>query len=318
MKIDSLINYIGHKSKIVDKIKPYFPQTITGTFYDCFAGSCVVGLNVNYPRVKFVEYNAHLSQLYRDLTDPQFKSTLTALITQYGLTNSSVTPRSQYLTDPNIGTVQWMGKTIPNLHLDQLNKAGYTQLLNDFNQGLFTGLNKSAAYMAATIYGRNSSVTTRADLTLSGGIGPLDFSKRCSEKLDQHVAVLSQGRHSFITGSYTAIQPGPNDFVYCDPPYLATGYRYSGWEEADERALLDWLDQLPCPWALSNTLQSGNRVNQLLTDFSKRYTVIPIDKQYRKWGGSGTDTHAKKTKINREVLILNYTPTLVNGLVEFE
>jgi site-specific DNA-adenine methylase len=318
MKIDSLINYIGHKSKIVDKIKPYFPQTITGTFYDCFAGSCVVGLNVNYPRVKFVEYNTHLSQLYQDLTDPQFKSTLTALITQYGLTNSSVTPRSQYLTDPNIGTVQWMGKTIPNLHLDQLNKAGYTQLLKDFNQGLFTGLTKSAAYMTATIYGRNSSVATRPDLTLSGGIGPLDFSKRCSEKLDQHVAVLSPGRHSFITSSYDAIKPGPDDFVYCDPPYLATGYRYSGWEEADERALLDWLDQLPCPWALSNTLQSGNRVNQLLIDFSKRYTVIPIDKQYRKWGGSGTDTHAKKTKINREVLILNYKPTLVNGLVEFE
>jgi site-specific DNA-adenine methylase len=313
--MDSLLNYVGHKSKIIDQIRPYFPTTVAGTFYDCFAGSCVVGLSVHYPQVSFVEVNTHLSQLYRDLTDAKFHARLAAIINQYGLTNSSVTPRSEYLKDPNIGNCQWMGKTITNLHLDQLNKPGYNQLIADFNAGKFTGIDKSCAYMIATIYGRNSNVTTKPDNTLSGAVGPLDFSIRCNEKLSEHQARLSAGNYTVITGSYDSITPTKDDFIYCDPPYLATGFKYGGWTETDEAKLLSWLSSLPCSWALSNTLQSGDRVNQLLTDFSENYFVTPIQKKYRKWGGSGTDSHKKKTKINREVLITNYQPTLGNGTI---
>lgn len=313
--MDSLLNYVGHKSKIVAQILPYLPATVDGTFYDCFAGSCVVGLSSHYPRVEFVEVNPHLSQLYRDLTDAKFHARLTALINQYGLTNSSVKPRSEYLKDPNIGNCQWMGETIANLHLDQLNKAGYNQLVADFNLGKFVGIDQSCAYMIATIYGRNSNVTTRPDNTLSGAVGPLDFSIRCNEKLTEHQQRIAGGNYTFVTGSYDSIRPGPDDFVYCDPPYLATSFKYGGWTEADEARLLSWLSSLPCPWALSNTLQSGNKVNQLLTDFSERYHVTPIEKKYRKWGGAGTDTHKKKTKINREVLVTSYPPTLGNGTI---
>jgi len=313
--MDSLLNYVGHKSKIVNQILPFFPNSVSGTFYDCFSGSCVVGLAVNYPQVKCVEINSHLSQLYRDLTDPNFYNTLIALITKYNLTNSSVTPRSQYLKDPNIGHCQWMGNTIPNLHLDQLNKIGYNQLLVDFNQNKFAGVDRSCAYMLATIYGRNSSVTTKANLELSGTVGPLDFSVRCKLKLDQHIAKIQSGNYQFVTGSYSTIQPGPNDFVYCDPPYLVTGFKYGGWTEADEAKLLDWLDALPCGWALSNTLQYGDRVNHLLENFSKRHHVIEINKKYRKWGGAGQHTHTRANKINKEVLITNYQPTLGNGTI---
>lgn len=317
-KITSLINYVGHKSKIVDQILPLLPQSVGGTFYDCFAGSCVVGLSVSYPRVTFVESNPYLSQLYQDLADPQFEPTLLALIAQYGFTNSSVTPRSQYLQDPRRGTVKWMGVEIPNLHLDQLNRDSYNQLLIDFNKGQFQGLGRSAAYMAATIYGRNSNVSLRPDGTLSGSVGPLDYSIRCSQKLQEHQTLLRGRTFTFKTGSYQDITPTQDDFVYCDPPYLASSFRYQGWDEGDETRLLQWLESLPCPWALSNSLQSGARVNTLLTEFAQRHHVTDINKHYRKWAGSGRDTHTRSTKINREVLVTRDPPTLAGGLIELK
>jgi site-specific DNA-adenine methylase len=317
MAVDSLINYIGHKSKIADQIIAYFPVTIRGTFYDVFAGSCVVGLSVPYPRVVCNELNPYLSHLYADLVDPGFHGELTRLITLYGLTNSSVVPRASYLTDPAIGTVQWMGQTIPNLHLDQLNKTGYAQLIRDFNSGVYSGLSRSCAYMIATIYGRNSNVSTDISKgTLTGSVGPLDYSRRCHAKFQEHVNILKAGRHRFISGSYRAIKLNGDDFVYIDPPYLASGFRYSGWTEQDERDLLEWIDQLPCGWALSNTLQSGKRKNEILEKWAAGKTRIELNKRYRKWAGAGTNTVDKKVKVNREVLILSYSPvkSFGNGL----
>jgi site-specific DNA-adenine methylase len=319
--MQSLLNYIGHKSKLLPQILPYFPAQVTGTFYDCFAGSAVVALSVPYARVVAQEINPHLSRLYGHLDDPAFLTHLTRLITQYGLTNSSVTPRSQYLKQPGIGTVQWMGQTIPNLHLDQLNKAGYAQLLADFNAKKFSGIDLSAAYMIATIYGRNSNVDTDLTTTqLSGAVGPLDFSLRCKQKLLEHQGIIAQGRHTFCTGSYDQLKPVPDDFCYFDPPYLVSGFRYGGWTEQDERNLLAWIDQLPCAWAMSNTLQSGQRVNKILETWAQGKTVIELDKRYRKWAGAGQDTVKRATKVNREVLILSGPPvqTFGHGLLQIQ
>jgi len=133
----------------------------------------------------------------------------------------------------------------------------------------------------------------------------LDYSRRCHAKFLEHVAVLSQGRHSFITGSYRAVQPGPDDYVYIDPPYLASGFRYSGWTENDERNLLAWIDALPCSWALSNTLQSGKRKNEILEKWSAGRTVIELNKRYRTWASAGANTVDRDNKVNKEVLILS-------------
>ncbi len=50
-----------------------------------------------------------------------------------------------------------MGEIIPNIHLDQFNKPGYTSLIEDFNQRKFIAIFLSITYMIATIYGRNSN-----------------------------------------------------------------------------------------------------------------------------------------------------------------
>lgn len=305
MKVFSLINYVGHKSKMLDVLLDAFP-TVEGTFYDVFSGSSVVGLSSGHSPVVFVDRIPHLQDLYGCLQDPQFLETLEGLIDQYGLTNSSRKRRADYYEqNPDAGTLTWHGKKVPNYHLDQLNQEGRERLMADFNSGHFEGVAKSCAYMIAALYGRNSSVYVSSDGSLSGAVGPLDFSKRARQKFDEHLECMRGRDLSWVTGDFTSVEPGPSDFVYMDPPYLASGFKYGGWKKQDEERLLAWVDQLPCQWALSNVVSSGDRTNSILVDWAAQYHVTYLDKGYRKWGRQG-EVSSGRDKKHQEVLVTNY------------
>ena len=303
-KVFSLLNYVGHKSKILDQITIHFPKTISGTFWDMFSGSCVVGLSTKYNNVHFVDSNKYLQNLYSNLSDASFLVELESMIKNYNFTNSSKKSRSEYLKDANIGTCTWQGQTISNLHLDQLNKVPYSCLLADFNSNKFHGIKQACAYMILTIYGRNSTVRTKKDGTLSGAVGPLDFSKKAKKKYEDHLEVMKGRKLFWTTGSYTNVKPIKDDFVYMDPPYVASAFKYEGWTEEDEQSLLDWIDSLPCAWALSNAFVYGTKSNIILQQWAQNKTIINIDKKYRKWSAKGKSTVKKKNKRNAEVLIL--------------
>jgi DNA adenine methylase len=306
----SLINYVGHKGKIVDQLLDYMPAQIDGTFYDIFAGSCVVGLSTpaTIKQVTFVDKNPLLMELYSSLSHPGFQDTLEEIIKEYSLTNSFRKPRASYLEEENVGTVTWHGEVVKNFHLDQLNKPGYDKLLSDFNAGAFVSVRRGAAYMIAAIYGRNSNVNVKMRdgvPALEGGVGPLDFSLRCQKKLQEHISVIGQKNCRFNTADFRKISPTSSDFVYLDPPYLASGFKYGGWTPEDERDLLRWIDGLPCPWALSNTLSSGGVKNSILRDWAQDKNVIKIDKKYRKWAKRGTSLAGTETKENEEILVVS-------------
>lgn len=308
MQIFSLLNYVGHKSKLVDKLIPLFPSTIDGIFWDIFCGSCVVGLSTGFKDVNFVDTNEYLINLYSLITSDKFEEILENVISKYNLTNSSRVPRSEYLKSPEIGTCTWHGKTIKNLHLDKLNSSGYSKLLFDFNNSVFDNdiLQKSIAYMILTIYGRNSNVSLKKDGKLQGGVGPLDYSIKTSKKLKEHIEVISGKTCNWICADYSKINYSSNDFIYLDPPYLASSYKYTGWSEEDEKRLLDWIDTLNCKWALSNTLVSGDEKNSLLDTWSKKYKVVELDKSYRKWATKGKSSAQKEIKETREIIVMNY------------
>lgn len=308
MQLFSLLNYVGHKSKLLDKIIPKIPNDIDGMFWDIFCGSSVVGLSTQQKNITFVDNNPHIVRLYNNLTDNEFLSNLESMLETYNLTNSSKIPRSKYLESPDIGTCMWHGKEIKNLHLDMLNKNGYDKLLNDFNSGVFDTdkVKKSCAYMIATIYGRNSNVSVKANGNLQGGVGPLDFSIKAKKKLEEHVKVINQKNCVWISDTYKNISPKQNDFVYLDPPYLASSFKYGGWTSEDEADLLEWISNLECRWMLSNVFISGEETNKILLDWSKKYNVIELNKTYRKWATKGKSSANKEVKENIEVIITNY------------
>jgi site-specific DNA-adenine methylase len=303
-KVFSALNYVGHKSKIIEQINSNLPTEIGGVFWDMFSGSCVVGLSVDFTKVNFVDNNSHLQNLMKNFSNEEFVKRTEKILSTYGFTNSSRKPRSEYLKDPKIGTCTWQGKTVKNMHLDALNREPYDRLIKDYNSDLFENLDKACCYYILTIYGRNSSVGVNKNNKLVGGVGPLDFGPRAKSKVLRYQEVLSKKEVNFYHAEYSNFLPEKDDFVYLDPPYLASNFKYGFWDENSEKELLNWIDNLDCKWALSNSFQSGVKKNEILIEWSKKYNTILIDKKYRGWAAKGKQN--TKKKVNIEVLIKNY------------
>ncbi|MBX3086541.1 MAG: Dam family site-specific DNA-(adenine-N6)-methyltransferase [Anaerolineae bacterium] len=71
----------------------------------------------------------------------------------------------------------------------------------------------------------------------------------------------------FSIGSFEALTPDPDDFIYADPPYDVEFVSYSkeGFTWADQVRLVEWLSKHPGPIVLSN--QATERIVQLYTEF---------------------------------------------------
>lgn len=101
-----------------------------------------------------------------------------------------------------------------------------------------------------------------------------------------------------------------DSFVYCDPPYLITTAAYNekgGWTEEDERDLLSVLDELNSrgvKFGLSNVTEMGGRSNEILKEWSKKYTVHTLKADYSNCSYQKKD-HNKKA-VTKEVFITNY------------
>ena len=98
-----------------------------------------------------------------------------------------------------------------------------------------------------------------------------------------------------------------NDFVYVDPPYLNSTGAYNdgkrgfnGWDENQEKDLLDFLSKLDkngvC-FMLSNMRGRNNMSNDLLTQwvFKNKYKMI-IDSELTK----------RNRQYRQEILVINY------------
>ncbi len=102
----------------------------------------------------------------------------------------------------------------------------------------------------------------------------------------------------------------PNDYVYCDPPYLITCASYNeknGWNSKDEKDLLDLLDTLNekgIYFGLSNVLENKGKRNDILSEWIDKndYIVHHLNHSY-----SNCSYHAKdKISNTDEVFITNY------------
>ena len=102
-----------------------------------------------------------------------------------------------------------------------------------------------------------------------------------------------------------------NSFVYCDPPYLITTGSYNDgnrgikdWTVDDEKNLLNILDDLNSrgvKFALSNVLVANDKKNDILTEWSKKYTIYIIKNTFN------NSNYRRKSKDDTiEVLITNY------------
>lgn len=278
--IKSPLNYTGGKFKLLPQILPLFPNDIN-TFIDLFSGGCNVGINVKANCIICNDIESHIVELLYELnkiTKDQALYILKNTINKYQLSKVNEEGFMKIRDDYNNGNTSW--------------DMFYAMLTHAFNYQI--RFNKNGKYNMP--FGKNRS----------------SFNSKLEKNFIKFVDKLNEINIHFSNYDFNELnidELNESDFIYCDPPYLITCASYNeqdGWDETKEKELLELLDKLNekgIRFALSNVLEHKGKSNDMLKEWSKKYTVHHLNKDY-----SNCSYHTKdKSKTSTdEVLITNY------------
>lgn len=278
--IKSPLNYTGGKFKLLPQILPLLPNDIN-TFIDLFSGGCNVGINVKANCIICNDIESHIVELLYELnkiTKDQALYILKNTINKYQLSKVNEEGFMKIRDDYNNGNTSW--------------DMFYAMLTHAFNYQI--RFNKNGKYNMP--FGKNRS----------------SFNSKLEKNFIKFVDKLNEINIHFSNYDFNELnidELNESDFIYCDPPYLITCASYNeqdGWNETKEKELLELLDKLNekgIRFALSNVLEHKGKSNDILKEWSKKYTVHHLNKDY-----SNCNYHTKdKSKTSTdEILITNY------------
>lgn len=288
--IISPLNYPGNKAKILNSLIPLFPKDIK-EFVDVFCGSGIVGLNVNAKNLILNDKEKSIIALLRYFQKHSLNFILNEvdkIINQYKLTDSKSKPKGFY-------------KIYKNEGLSRYNKEAFLNLRKSYNQNP-----NEIQFFVLILFAFNHLVRFNASGFYNVPVGKMDFSQSLYNKTIDFIKLLQSKNIIFSCYDFKdeLLYKG-GDFFYFDPPYLITQAPYNAnWDTKDEKDLYEILDDLHSKgkkFALSNVLQSNGKSNDLLKNWSKKYSIIPIKRQYQ-----NANYQRKNLSQSLEVLITNY------------
>ncbi len=285
--IKSPLNYIGGKYKILNQIIPKFPKKIN-TFVDLFGGGFNVGINVDAETV-----------IYNDVIEP-----LCELM--------------NYFSDNEADEViKKLEDNIKNNSLDKENTDAFLRLRNKYNHNIYENEDeKILDFYSLILYSFNYQIRFNQNMKYNTPFGKnrSSYNPNIKKNLEKFIKKINKTnvkitKDKFVDFDFSNL--GEDDFVYCDPPYLITTGSYNDgnrgikdWTLEDEKKLLDILDDLNSrgvKFALSNVLVANDKKNEILTEWSKKYTVYIIENSF-----NNSNYRRKKKDDTIEVLITNY------------
>lgn len=282
MYIKSPLNYTGGKYKILEPIFKAFPKDIR-TFVDVFAGGFNVGINVEADKIicnDQITYLIDLFQMFRSTEISVILLKIQSLIHKYKLT--------------------------------QQNKEGFYKLRTHYNKS-----KDLTELFVLTCYAFNHQIRFNNSHEFNSPFGRnrSSYNGNIEKNLTEFCQALQAKNIEFLNQDFTGLDftgLGPDDLVYCDPPYLISTGNYNDgnrgfkdWKDKEERALLELLDRLDTNgirFALSNVLYHKGLSNDLLIEWSKRYEIHFINKTYSNCNYQFKERDA----VTVEVLITNY------------
>ena len=296
----SPINYQGNKSRIVDKLLPYIPQN-TSSIREIFCGSAILSFSSSIDNVYLNDTNRFVLDLiqyfYSNNAEEIIKKT-DSIISQYGLTNTYYEGKSVYVEEKHEG-------------LSRYNKEAYNKLKNDYNKD-----KDIAKLFVLVVYGFNHFLRFNRKNEFNVPVGKIDFVESLRNRTLEYCKAVQSKKLTLTNLDFRAKCLYENkkrsDLFYFDPPYLITQAPYNSfWSEKDEKDLLDLLDNLNnkgYKFLLSNVVESNGKVNFLLKEWMKKYTVKHIKRQYL------NSSYQKKNLSNAdEVIIYNYSEDEMNN-----
>jgi DNA adenine methylase len=276
------MNYTGGKYKILEHIIPCFPNRLN-RFVDLFAGGLNVGINVVADTIYANDQITYLVELYRFFQETA-TSDLLALIKE----------------------------RIECYNLSLINADGYNALRAYYNRSP-----SPLDLFILTCFSFNHQIrfNSKHEFNTPFGKERSTYNNTIEYNLVRFCDALHKKNIVFSTGDFRDFDFSilePSDMIYCDPPYLITTGSYNDgkrgfkdWTSEEDNALLALLDSLnerEILFALSNVFTHKGLTNDVLIEWSKKYSVTYIDKTYSNCSYHFKDRAAKTI----EVLITNY------------
>ena len=280
--IKSPLNYTGGKYNLLKDIIPFFPKECD-SFVDLFSGGLNVGINVKANTLYVNDHNSYLTEFFEFLKETE--------------TNK---------------IISLINEKIDFYSLSQSNVDGYNKLRADYNE------EKSPLLLFVLIcYAFNHQIRFNNSFKFNTPFGKerSSYNKRIEDNLINFTEALKKknvifSNVDFRDFDFSTLNQG--DFVYCDPPYLISTASYNDgkrgfgdWKIKDDSDLLSILDKLNSRnifFALSNVFVHKGEENKSLIEWSKKYKVIYLDKNY-----SNCSYHFKDRQTSTmEVLVTNY------------
>lgn len=298
----SPLNYIGGKARILDQMLPFMPTDID-IFVDLFCGGCNVGMNVSAGYTIYNDTSKPLISLIKALKRMKNETIIkriNELIDEFEFSRTRDHNFKYYGGDANKGVSAYNREKFLRLR-DRFNN--YPKKDNQYYILLYTLI----------LFGFNNQLRFNDNGEFNLPVGKRDFNTAIEAKLVKFLDALRLQDCEFQTKDFRKFDFNgltQNSLVYCDPPYLITTAMYNekdGWNEQDERDLLDILDNLSrreIRFALSNVLQHEGKENTLLKEWIElhNYNVHELFMDYHY---SNYQKKSKKAE-SQEVLITNY------------
>lgn len=282
MFIKSPLNYTGGKYKILGPVFEAFPSDIR-TFVDLFAGGFNVGINVEAEKIVCNDQISFVIDLYRMFQSVKIPELL-----------------------------ERIRKIIADYELTQQNKEGYYKLRAHYNEG-----KDLTELFVLTCYAFNHQIRFNNSHEFNSPFGRnrSSFNSSIEKNLIAFCQALQTKNIEFFNLDFTQLsleRLGPEDLVYCDPPYLISTGNYNDgnrgfkdWKEEEESRLLELLnhlDERKVRFALSNVFYHKGLSNDLLIEWSKNYRIHYIDKSYSNCSYQFKERNA----VTVEVLVTNF------------
>ena len=284
--IKSPMNYTGGKYKLLPQILPLFPSEID-TFVDLFTGGGNIAVNINNAnKILANDFETRIIEIYKTFQKYEIDElieTIELAIQRFGLTKENADNFNNF-------------RTYYNKHIED----GYSFIMPVMLYVLI-----------CYSFNHQFRFNSKGEFNMPFGKNRSQWNNTMKKNLINFHKAITEKNIIFTDKDFTELKLDklkPNDFVYCDPPYLITCATYNekdGWNEQCERDLLNLLDNLnsrSVKFALSNVLFSKGKTNDILIEWSKKYNVHHLDYTYQNCNYHTKDKESKPD----EVLITNY------------
>ena len=278
--IKSPMNYVGGKYKLLPQILPLFPENIE-TFVDLFCGGLNVGINVEAKNIVANDICLPVIEVYKGIQKEGMPNALNKVkdtIKEFGLSKTNEEGFKAIRDFYNKGNKEWY--------------IFYSMLTHAFNYQI--RFNKNGEYNMP--FGKNRS----------------SFNPNLEKNFIEFSNAISDKNITFCSSDFKKLKLDcltNKDFIYLDPPYLLGCASYNesdGWNETQERELLnlcDMADKSNIKFGISNVLMHKGKSNDILIEWSKKFNIYYLDKDYN---NCNYQDIARKNNKTVEVFICNY------------